>query len=258
MNIVITLFLLIIVLYYFYKFLQREHFVSSVPAPVQKANIQFMSAAETRAYLLSDPDTYIHNLSQWDLIARNVNTHDQYKDSIVATNFKEDQKTRFAKAAIVADTFFNTISLNNIDGKKIAELPWVLAMTKESTYENGLPHTRENIIFVSDAITETHESLVKTLIHEKIHIYQRAYPEDMNVFLQETGFARIKRRLGIPRIRANPDLDAWIYLNEKTGKEMYALYSSDTPHDITDIVLNDPAYEHPFELLAYKISELYK
>lgn len=258
MKIILTLLLLIIVLYYFHDFLKREHFISSVPAPVNNCNIKFLTSDETKIYLLSDHDTYIHNLSQWDLIARNVNTQDEYKQNIIAGNFTEEQKVRFAKAATAADTFFNTIQLNNIDGKKIAEIPWILAITKNNSYENGLPHTRENIIFVSDNQTETHETLVKTLIHEKIHVYQRAYPEDMNTFLSEIGFSRVKRRHGIPRIRANPDLDEWIYVNQKTGKEMYALYSSDMPHDITDIVLNDPAFEHPFELVSYKISELYK
>lgn len=258
MKIIITFILLIICVYYFHRFLKREHFISGDPAPVKNGNIKYMNSNETRMYLLADPDTYIHNLSQWDLIARNVNSQDEYKDNIISSEFTEEQKIRFTKAAIAADIFFNSIQLNNIDGKKIAEIPWVFAITKNNSYENGLPHTREHIIFVSENITETHDTLVKTLIHEKIHIYERMYPEDMNIFLNDMGFTRIKRRHGVPRIRANPDLDEWIYLNEKNGKEMHALYSSDTPHDITDIVLNDPAYEHPYELLAYKISELYK
>ena len=42
-------------------------------------------------------------------------------------------------------------------------------------YENGLPHTRSNIIFLSDKMipeTETPD-FINTLIHEKIHVYQR-------------------------------------------------------------------------------------
>jgi len=242
------------VLYYLYKSLKtdREYFSGET---FNNINVKFMSSLESKQFILSDSDTYAYNLSQWDLIARKVDSSDTYK--IIAANscidFTESQKSRFKSAIIAADKFFNKYGY-----PKIADIPWVIAITGGSVYEDGLSHTRENIIFVSNNITETHENLTKTLIHEKIHIYERQYPADVNKLLKDNKFTRVKRRYGIPRIRANPDLDDWIYLNEKTGKELIALYSSDNPHNITDIVLTDLAYEHPYEFIAYKIAELYK
>jgi len=254
MKIIITSFLLIVVLYYLYKSLKtdKEQFSNKI---VDNTTVKFMTSMETKEFILRDPDTYVYNLSQWDLIARKVDSTDTYKIMAAnsCTNFTEPQKDRFKSAIIAADKFFNKIGY-----PQVAAIPWIIAITKGSIYEDGLSHTRENIIFVSDSITETHDNLTKTLIHEKIHIYERQYPEDINKFMRDNGFTRIRRRYGIPRIRANPDLDDWVYLNEITGKELIALYSSDRPHNITDIVLTDLAYEHPYEYLAYKIADLYK
>uniref|UniRef100_A0A6C0KT27 Uncharacterized protein n=1 Tax=viral metagenome TaxID=1070528 RepID=A0A6C0KT27_9ZZZZ len=268
-NIIIT-FALIITLYYFYGFIKRENFVSQEISDLNYQRntnkVTFLTAEQTKNYILEDGDTYIHDLSQWDLFARKIDSTDDYKIASAHTsmNFTNEQKDRFSKATIAADAFFNTIhtthttNIDSIDGNKIANIPWIFAMTDGTVYEDGLPHTRGNIIFVSNNITETPDYLIKTFIHEKIHIYERMYPADIDQFLIKNRYTRVKRRYGIPRIRANPDLDEWVYVDEKNGKELMALYSSDKPHNITDVILNDTALEHPYELLAYKIADLYK
>lgn len=254
---ILTLFAFIVIGYYFYNFLKREKFV----APRNKPdNIRFMSAIETREFIMTDPDSFSHNLSPWDLIARNASTEAEYRSAAAASaaDFTNDQIARFQSAAYNADRFLETASFENLDCKQIAKLPWIFGITNGDKYEDGLPHTRRDVIFVSNGITETPDFLTKTLIHEKIHVYERTYPEIMQDYLSSHGFARWKKSLGVPRIRSNPDLDGWIYFNENTQKPMAAYYSSDAPHSITDVILMDPAYEHPYELLAYKIAEQYQ
>ena len=119
-----------------------------------------------------------------------------------------------------------------MDCQKIASIPWVFALTKENEYEDGLPHTRTNIIFLSTNVDQTPLKLVSILIHEKIHIYQRLYPEETMNFLAVHGYYRWKQRFGVPRIRSNPDLDPWIYFNPVSKQPMIAYYTSDTPNNI--------------------------
>ena len=70
---------------------------------------------------------------------------------------------------------FHTTKTENF--KEIANIKWVFSKTESNgklSYESGLPHTRKNIIFLSDKVLINDEDeLIKVLIHEKIHIYQR-------------------------------------------------------------------------------------
>jgi hypothetical protein len=143
--------------------------------------------------------------------------------------------------------------------KNLRSIPWIFASTEGSTYEDGLPHTRLNVIFLSSnalsRLTMNERELIRTLIHEKIHIQQRLHPIETLALLKERGYIQWKERAGVPRIRANPDLDNWIYIDPTTKKRMVAYYTSDTPSSISDITLSSVNYEHPYEAIAYEISE---
>ena len=252
---IIAIILLFVVLYYAIQNLQKEGFIN---APT--SNVQFLTAKETSNFLLNDPDEYVHTLNHWDLIARKVATFQDYLHQIskATLSFDEQQKTRISAAAADADKFFNNTHIEGIDCEQISSIPWVLALTNGKDYENGLPHTRANTIFISTILDQTPTTLVQTLIHEKIHLYQRLNPQDMMSFLSFHGYNRWKQRFGVPRIRSNPDLDAWIYFNPKTKKPMIAYYVSDTPSNIEDVVLDSPESEHPYEEIAYNIAKTYK
>lgn len=251
-QILIIILLLIIIGYYFYKFLKTEKFV----ATNSFTNVIFLSKEDTKRFIIDDPDFYVRSLSPLDLYARKAKLEEDYRynSSNSALDFTDEQKSRFSSAAKKADDYFKNSKFTAIDCTKIVQIPWKIALTEGEVYENGLPHTRGDIIFISSALNETEQTLVTTLIHEKVHLYQRANPNEMMSYLENQGFLRWKQRLGEPRIRANPDLDAWIYINSKTKKPMAAYYVSDQPHNITDVTLTDAAYEHPYELMAYRIA----
>lgn len=217
-----------------------------------KAAPVFMTAQQTATFLSRDQDTYVSTMTPWDLYARKASDVGEYIDTIAAsaTDFTPEQQKRFLKAAATADAFF----MKN-GHAVIASMPWILAMTKGTTYEDGLSHTRTNIVLVSDGIDETPASLAQTMVHEKVHLYQRANPEKMAHLLERMGYKRWKLRVGELRIRANPDLDPWIYTDPQDGdKPMACYYSSDKPTSIRDVT-STPAKEHPYERMAYELAK---
>lgn len=238
------------------KTLQTEGFVDH---GIVNNEVTFLTAQQTKKFLLNDPDEYVHTLNQWDLVARKVPTFQDYlnKSANAVLSFDEQQKTRILNASKAADTFFNNTRIEGMDCQKIASIPWVFALTREGEYEDGLPHTRTNIIFLSTNVDQTPVKLVRILIHEKIHIYQRLYPEETMNFLAVHGYYRWKQRFGVPRIRSNPDLDPWIYFNPVSKQPMVAYYTSDTPNNIDDVTITKSIEEHPFEEIAYNISQKY-
>lgn len=243
----------IIFLVFLYRSLRRESFVPS-------AGVRFMTAQETSVFLEQDPDGYVKNMSPTDLYARRVSNPEQYirRAAKATKDFTSAQKIRFTKACKDADTFLSMLKEPHIDTTKLVNIPWVFAMTEGNLYEDGMPHTRANIIFVSSFMNEQAHELVRTMIHEKMHLYQRFYPEDMAHVMHQKNFRRWKQRMGEPRIRANPDVDPWIYTNPENNEPMMALYASDQPANISDIYLNDFAFEHPYEYIAYEIANRYE
>lgn len=235
----------------------RENFEIRVPSGA--STIHFMTATETAQFLEQDRDAYVHNLSPTDLYARDVTSPTEYISNIkkVATSFDSMQQKRYKKACKAADDYIMSLKGKvDLPVDDIVAIPWILAYTVRAEYEDGLPHTRANIIFVSSDVDETHEPLVRTLVHEKIHIYQRMYPERMTQWLEAHGYDRWKQRMGEPRIRANPDLDPWIYIDPSTDKPMAAYYNSDKPMGIMDVYLTDMTFEHPYERMAYELSRM--
>jgi hypothetical protein len=97
--------------------------------------------------------------------------------------------------------------------------------------------------------------LIKTLIHESIHIYQRYNKREMDEYMIKNGFEKIRKKNKGELIRSNPDLDEFIY-KDKNGIEMKALYNSENPNGIGDIKISHNM-EHPYEYMAYEIAENY-
>lgn len=235
----------------------------SILYPTDNTHITFMKAEETADFIKSDPDTYTFNMSPLDLYARKAASYQEYEEASAnsARSFISTEVFVLTKAAKRADSIIEGIKLDGCPtfAENLKKIPWIFAKTEGTTYEDGLPHTRLNVIFLSTdmlgRLVGDEQELVKTLIHEKIHIQQRLHPVETLALLKERGYIQWKERYGVPRIRANPDLDPWIYIDPSTKKEMVAYYSSDTPSSISDIVLTSVSYEHPYEAIAYEVTE---
>tara|TARA_B110000858_G_scaffold144204_2_gene163760 strand:- start:810 stop:1649 length:840 start_codon:yes stop_codon:yes gene_type:complete len=252
------IFLLItLIIYYSYKILYKnkiEHFNNV---------INFLDNKKTIDFLNRDYDNYVKNLSKFDLIARNVDSSQEYIINIIqcAKNFTENQKNIITNCCEKADNFLNNYN-ELLDGKQISKIKWNIALTSKSNmfeYENGLPHTRENIIFLSDkTIPETETTdFVNILIHEKIHVYQRQNETIVDKMLSnKLKFEKITYYN--PRKRANPDLNKNTYI-DKDNKILQCYYNSDNPNSIQDVTCldNNDILEHPYEFLAYNIANEY-
>ena len=216
-----------------------------------------MDNKETSAFLLKDPDNYVNNFNYLDLYARHVDNKDEYLEIIKKSslNFNENQKNKLIKSSKNADNFFNNYQDDFINGINIKNIKWIFALTNDN-YEEGMSHTRKNIIFLSNEIINNYQEdkLTKLLIHEKIHIYQRN--NNMELFLYKNGFKFSRKKNTIYNVRSNPDLDDNIYI-DYNGNELIALYKSDKPNGLNDVNITDFSKEHPFEQMAYEISELY-
>ena len=204
----------------------------------------YLSKEESAHIIKTDSDNYIRNLSKYDLYARDVSTSEEYIYKIIegCLNFSEKQVIKLNNCSKIARNFF--------DNKYI----WKFALI-DDVYEEGFPHTRMDIIFLSPkVISYTDDNLTRILIHESIHIYQRYNITEINKYLKDNKYTVSRRRDSEVLIRANPDLDDYIY-KDKDGKEMIYIYKSSMPNGINDIVPNKN--EHPFEKMAYEISEEY-
>lgn len=268
------------------------------------AHIYFMTYKETSNFFAKDNDNYVRNLSELDLHARGVKTHVEYMNQIedTAISFTDDEKELLERCAKDADKYLRNENFKELDygkhlnGNDIADIKWIFANTYTNYFndvikenEQGLPHTRENIILLSKNVLKNDAlNLTNTLLHEKIHIYQRYNPEIFDTIIKEMGLKELDRKhfKQAKYIRSNPDTNNKIYYRKKdvssgsissvldilsggsssdtgdTGDTDYdlddvmvCLYRNDKPNSINDVIQKNYSAEHPYEKIAYEIAE---
>jgi len=193
------------------------------------AHIYFMTYKETANFFAKDRDRYVRNLSDLDLHARGVKTHVEYMNNIedTAISFTDDEKELLERCAKDADKYLRNERFKEVDygkhlnGNDIADIKWIFANTYTNyhldtikEYEQGLPHTRENIILLSKNVLKNDAlNLTNTLLHEKIHIYQRYNPKIFDTIITEMGLKELDRKhfKQAKYIRSNPDTNNKLY-----------------------------------------------
>lgn len=217
----------------------------------------FMNKKELEEYLIKDIDNYYKNFSDYDYKVRNITNLEAYHTNIkkACIDVTDNNKKKLTECIDNANNKLNKYSCVGFDGKKCANIKWKIGLVKDKIYEEGYPHTRNDVIIIPKFLLNSKEQLTNTLIHEKIHVYQKTYPDDIKEYLKTNGFTKYKLRKEINKTRSNPDMDEWIYKN-KDGDIMMAEYM-DNPKSIMDvktIPINNSKYEHPFEYMAYDIT----
>lgn len=236
----------------------------------QKAiDVVFLSKQETATFLEEDKDKYVTSLSLVDLYARKSNDAKNYISKIkrCASSFTDIEKTKLIRCSQIADKFLKSyIYQDAINGKDIAKIQWKFAITRKNEsnqYEEGLPHTRSDIIFLSEyvindniALGNDDTILTNTLIHEKVHIYQRQNELVLGRLIAKMGYnvaSNIEHKLR----RSNPDIDNKTYY-DRNGNVLVFEYSSAKPENINDVKYKgDFSSEHPYERIAYEIANEY-
>lgn len=265
LNIIYITIVILVLLISYYLYLiynKKKKKVEKFEKIVEYRDVTFYDEKDTTEFLLRDSDNYVRNFTIYDLMARKVDSKDEYikKISQCSKNFSQEQKDIIKTACSQADDFL--FNYNNIlNGKEISKIPWMFCLTYNNNYEyeNGFPHTRENIIFIPEKIIPNTVTidLINTLIHEKIHIYQRYNKDIMDVIMNNMGY-EITTEYN-PKKRANPDLDYNTYYDRNKEVLLQCYYNSDRPNSIADVRCtdNNNIYEHPYEFIAYKIANEY-
>ena len=253
MNIIILVIIILILMYFYFK------------KSTNKTHVEFFDKDRTIKFFLDDEDNYVGNLTRHDIISLGSKDHQDYlqKSTKDARDFTDEEKQKLIVACQEADDFFrNELNLPYVDNNVLANMPWILSVTKGITYEEGYPHTRMNVIFITDSVVKSSmTNLVRVLIHEKVHVYERLNPHLMKKWLKYHGYKPHKRLRDYKLGRSNPDLDGWVYL-DKNGKETLAIFKNENPTGIDDATYpydRKDGYmaEAPNETLAYQIDYLY-
>lgn len=238
----------------------------------------FIGRKELENILLKNDDFYA-TFFPVDLEARHVSSIADYKDKIRSsiTEFSFLEKIILVVCMFRADQKLKKIREKYFNGEKAAQdVEWRIGCVEGREYEYGLPHTvGSTIIFTKEMMTDySWTDLIDTLVHEKVHLYQKRYPEDVDRYLSEKGFVAEKKRSEEDRIRANPDINQTVYKRvyggikqnnnnkddkdnkdkekDKENKEYRMQYVS-RPINITDTIQRDHRKEHPFEEMAIDI-----
>jgi hypothetical protein len=249
-SIIILLFLVILLCSKFFIRGSNNSFIRTF-----QNTITFIKRHELYNLLIANNDNYYNTFSTNDMKVRNINNIKEYFDKIKESvvDLPSENESIVIEYIDKIDKIFNNINYSYLDGKKFNNIPWKIGFVKGKLYENGFPHTRYDIIILPIDSIYNNNLLIQLLIHEKIHVYQKLYPEDINNYLLENNFVKYKLA---DKTRANPDINEWIY--SKDNKLYYAKYN-DNPQSIADVTFypfNDSKYEHPYEEMACDLTNI--
>lgn len=214
----------------------------------------FLSRDETKHFLLSDPDGYGRSLNPANLEACGVASHADLLDkwSSSATSFTPEDVKKLQDAALLSDYQIYK-ELSDPLASQLRTIGWKFAKTVHPYYLDGLPHTRADVIFLTDKTLTTSSTtrLASILVHEKVHVWQRQHPEEMQGWIDKKNYRQVKRILEDGLQRANPDVDDWLY---EDGTTVFGVrYNTAQPHSLSDIMGYGKDVDHPYEQFAYSI-----
>ena len=199
--------------------------------------------------------SFYNRLNDYDLKARRVESVQEYVSGIKNSvkEFTPSQQERIKKC--IHEIEMNKEKVQSV----LIKEPWVFGCIQGNLYEDGLPHTVDDVILLPCEVIDRIDDkrLMGLILHEKVHVCQRKYPDWVEEYLTKNNIKKIREKVNEDRRRANPDIDGWIY--EKNG-DIYrgAVYRSNVPFSITDVDLyeNDQKNEHPFEEMAIEFSSI--
>ena len=254
---IITLIIICIFLLFSSKSNSKSKSTNEYYSLNSNSKYNFLTKKDTQTFFKNDSDNYIKDLTNLDIKAHKSVSGYDYQNKIinVADSFTPEEKNMLLIAMQKADNALLKIKYPGFDGKKAANMNWNIALTRGKTYEDGLPHTRKNVIFISDTLFDTSDKqLAIVMLHEKVHVYERMFPKDIEKWINYSGYKKHKKWSSYKNARSNPDINDWSYISPE-GKEMIVLYKTNNPNTIHDVIQTDPAREHPYEALAYKLEK---
>lgn len=228
-------------------------------------SIEFLHPQELNAWLLKDPDNYYSTFFEKDLQVRNSENTETYKKNLEKCVSYPTllQKCKLYWAVFECNRFFKQQKeqygevIMGCVMDDLMQLPWTFGIIENEDYEGGLPHTRKHVIILQSNIINVynHKQLTELCIHEKIHVYQKMYPDETQQYI-DNHYEKVKKREEQDNIRANPDIDEWIYMDKTTGEILKCNYREDAKK-IVDVVDSNQMREHPMEKMAVAFEKKY-
>lgn len=229
-------------------------------------NNLWIEPTKTNVNNIIDNALYFQRLNNLDLIARHVNSKNEY------INQYKQSLNKFSKAeSTILNNLIKDISMNYIyKYQKLQQIPWKLV--KFNGVEENFPHTISDIIFLpQDFFYNSKDKQIETLIHEKIHVYQRLYTIETAKLITLLGFSIWNTQDKYPNIRTNPDTNSFIYTYDKGDNisVQAQIYNNDKPESIKDShitllkgkkkwdvpeCIKQP--DHPYEIMACGIAHM--
>ncbi len=215
---------------------------------------------KTKLFKILSHKDYLNTFSKIDLSVRNVNNTQEYiKNKIVPSLSVSNifEKLRLFSLTLYVDISIFLSKSNYINKNKLIQIPWKIGIVNGNLYEEGLPHTRNgNIILSRNTLNNnSNKDLAKTLLHEKVHVYQYLYKDETQKYIEKKGFKKLRRRE--KNVRANPDIDLYTY-TDSSGNKYRATYRKNASSilDVKYDAGNSQYYEHPYESMAIELEKI--
>lgn len=222
----------------------------------------FTSPTKAHVNGIIETSHYFTRLNEADLKARLATSQEHYMKMYKShlTTFSSQETKQLNK--IIKDLNENYL----YKYKNLYKMPWNLVKFKD--IEENYPHTLGDTIFLPERFFEYDPARqTETILHEKIHVYQRMYPIETSKLIRGLGFEVFNSQANVPLIRSNPDTDSFVYKLNNTVQA--AMFSNNTPSSIKEaqvaILQGDKPWnfgptihqlEHPFEIMACMIPQI--
>ena len=190
-------------------------------------NIEFVLPVNSYNTIINSK--YFNTFNKNDFKVRNCKNIEEckklYKFNLIKFNDYEKESLIY---------LINKANLLIKEHSSFYNIKWKLCKTTDNI-EEGMPHTHGDIIFLSHKFFDNPEKYkIRTLIHEKIHIYQRKYPHKTQELYKFYNFKKNKI-VDKEMRRANPDLDGNDY--DYNGTIFYMKYIKN-PNKLSDSNVN--------------------
>lgn len=227
---------------------------------------------------------YFSNLTQLDLIARGATTQEEYIKAYANAyrDFTDAEKKRLETLVTLANGILDSKTYHGFRA-----IPWKFAKV-DNGLENGYPHTLyDTIIVTSELLQGSDNDIIKTLLHEKVHVFQRFNPIVVRELLRDLSWVPLTPatletvKPTLYNVRSNPDLDNLIYVFGDDKLVVLQVYTSDQPKSLQEsqtqvFKLDNPTQklpplsnsmldipesivcqlEHPYEIMACIIAHI--
>ena len=169
--------------------------------------------------------SYFKEFTSLDKSARNIPQNTDFKD--VINIYKKSIKPLTKNDKKIIEEKLQKLHKYNF----FNDIPWKIV--KFHGIENNYPHTHGDIIFLPTDFFQSDIDIDNTLIHEKIHVLQRLFPQKFKKLYNQWGFNQQEKQNYHYLTRSNPD-DNNTYWLWKDKSDLVAYYN-ENPNDITDI-----------------------